>query len=68
MDDRRSPPRRYEVLALAVLVVSVLVGFLVVGAVLRPEQSFWEHLRPGVVIAVGMLIAYPFLKKARQKQ
>jgi hypothetical protein len=56
------------VLALSVVVVSVLVGFLVVDAVLSPEQSFWEHLRPGVVIAAGMLIAYPFLKKARQKQ
>jgi uncharacterized membrane protein YcaP (DUF421 family) len=53
---------------LSVFVVAVLLGAAAVGAVLTPEKSFWENLSPGVVIALGSLLAYRFLKWKQQKR
>lgn len=64
----QSQPRRYEVLALSAFVVAVLLGAAAVGSVLTPEQSLWENLSPGVVIALGSLLAYPFLMRRQQKR
>lgn len=46
--------------AVSVLMVLISVG---VGTILTPENSAWENARAGVVISMGMLIAYPFLKR-----
>jgi predicted MFS family arabinose efflux permease len=64
----QSQPRRYEAFALSAFVVAVLLGAAAVGSVLTPEQSLWENLSPGVVIALGSLLAYPFLKRRQQKR
>jgi hypothetical protein len=44
-------------------IVAVLLGVTAVGSVLTPEQSLWEGLTPGVVIALGSLLACPFLMR-----
>jgi predicted MFS family arabinose efflux permease len=53
---------------LSAFAVAVLLGAAAAGTVLTPEKSFWENLRPGVVIVLGSLLAYPFLKRKHQKR
>jgi hypothetical protein len=59
--------RRFEKLfvgaALFAAAIAMVLTAAAVGVVLTPENNVWENARPGVVIAVAMLIAYPFLKK-----
>lgn len=68
MAERDRQVRRLEFLSLSLVVLVVVLVVALVNAVLFPGQPFWVNLRAGVGIALGMIIAYLLLKRARRKR
>lgn len=53
--------------ALFAAAIAMVLTAAVVGEVVTPENTAWKNGRAGVVIAMALLIAYPFLKKRHRK-